>query len=325
VGGETIRVHRFIVSVRSPYFKAALSTAVGEQNGGAVEFKTKPVELVKQAINYMYGIDIEEGITDYWGLFDIAEFLMMEDFKKEVDWYTMFNAKIDKNNLVEMCQLAEDWQAAVLAVRCAGLIVGTSDFPLEKVAKMPVVMAAAVRLARGTVQVARKTKEENKTCGKLLGKELAKYTESLTGPVEGDEAPAAAAQPAPGGGAVQGSKYVPPSRRGAGGSAGMSDAQARVQGGDMMPDRRREDTAAIRVSNLSENAQETDLQELFKPFGHIARIFLAKDKMTGQCKGFAFVNYYRKEDAAKAIATLNGFGYDHLILSVEWAKPAQDR
>ena len=31
-------------------------------------------------------------------------------------------------------------------------------------------------------------------------------------------------------------------------------------------------------------------------------------------QGFAFVNYYRKEDAAKAIATLNGFGYDHLIL-----------
>ena len=66
--------------------------------------------------------------------------------------------------------------------------------------------------------------------------------------------------------------------------------------------------------------------------------------MTGQCKGFAFVNYYRKEDAAKAIATLNGYGYiqtfykrkcillldffssyDYLILSVEWAKPALDR
>jgi len=40
-------------------------------------------------------------------------------------------------------------------------------------------------------------------------------------------------------------------------------------------------------------------QELFKPFGHIARIFLAKDKMTGQCKGFAFVNYYRKQDGSK--------------------------
>jgi translation initiation factor 3 subunit G len=155
---------------------------------------------------------------------------------------------------------------------------------------------------------------------------LGPLRESLTGPVdEADAAPGAApaaAAPAPGGAGGGGSKYVPPSRRGAG---GMSDAQARVSGGDMMPDRRREDTAAIRVSNLSENAQETDLQELFKPFGHIARIFLAKDKMTGQCKGFAFVNYYRKEDAAKAIATLNGFGYDHLILSVEWAKPAQER
>jgi len=154
---------------------------------------------------------------------------------------------------------------------------------------------------------------------------LGPLRESLTGPVEGEEAAAAATAAAPAAGAVQGNKYVPPSRRGAAGGASMSDAQARVQGGDMMPDRRREDTAAIRVSNLSENAQETDLQELFKPFGHIARIFLAKDKMTGQCKGFAFVNYYRKEDAAKAIATLNGFGYDHLILSVEWAKPALDR
>ena len=57
--------------------------------------------------------------------------------------------------------------------------------------------------------------------------------------------------------------------------------------------RRDEDTAAIRVSNLSENVQDNDLQELFRPFGHIARIFLAKDKMTGQCKGFAFINYYR--------------------------------
>ena len=30
----------------------------------------------------------------------------------------------------------------------------------------------------------------------------------------------------------------------------------------------------------------------------------------------------RQDDAAKAIATLNGFGYDHLILNVEWAKPS---
>merc|ERR1712106_328032 len=147
---------------------------------------------------------------------------------------------------------------------------------------------------------------------------LGPLRESLTGPVEGEGGPDGAAAATPAAGA--GGKYVAPSRRG----GDNSSAQSR-NSGDSMPDKRREDTAAIRVSNLSENAQETDLQELFKPFGHIARIFLAKDKMTGQCKGFAFVNYYRKEDASKAIATLNGFGYDHLILSVEWAKPALDR
>eukprot|EP00092_Neocalanus_flemingeri_P050293 GFUD01058093.1.p1 GENE.GFUD01058093.1~~GFUD01058093.1.p1 ORF type:complete len:297 (-),score=92.37 GFUD01058093.1:109-999(-) len=177
---------------------------------------------------------------------------------------------------------------------------------------------------RGQVVKCRICKEDHWTTQCPYKDTLGPLRESLTGPAEGEGGPegAGAATPAGGaapGGAGAGGKYVPPSRRG-----GMSDAQARISG-DSMPDKRREDTAAIRVSNLSENAQETDLQELFKPFGHIARIFLAKDKMTGQCKGFAFVNYYRKEDASKAIATLNGFGYDHLILSIEWAKPAVER
>merc|ERR1712013_175535 len=84
---------------------------------------------------------------------------------------------------------------------------------------------------------------------------LGPLRESLTGPVEGEggaEGAAAAAAPAGGGGGA-GGKYVPPSRRG----GDNSSAQSRISG-DSMPDKRREDTAAIRVSNLSENAQETD-------------------------------------------------------------------
>lgn len=131
-------------------------------------------------------------------------------------------------------------------------------------------------------------------------------------PGGGELSSASSSAPAP----TVGGKYVPPSKRGMEGRVGL---------GDSMPDKKRDDTAAIRVSNLSENAQEADLQALFKEFGNIARIFLAKDKITSKCKGFAFVNFYKKEDAAKAIATLNGFGYDHLILSVEWAKPSTDR
>nr|XP_025037799.1 eukaryotic translation initiation factor 3 subunit G [Pelodiscus sinensis] len=83
-----------------------------------------------------------------------------------------------------------------------------------------------------------------------------------------------------------------------------------------------DDNATIRVTNLSEDTRETDLQELFRPFGSISRIYLAKDKTTGQSKGFAFISFHRREDAARAIAGVSGFGYDHLILSVEWAKPS---
>ena len=106
----------------------------------------------------------------------------------------------------------------------------------------------------------------------------------------------------------------------------LSDITETVRNpGDSMPDRRRDDTAAIRISNLSEDVQEFDLAKLVTPFGNVARMFLARDKVTQLCKGFAFVNYYRKEDAAKAIGTLNGHGYDHLFLAVEWARPSADR
>lgn len=37
-------------------------------------------------------------------------------------------------------------------------------------------------------------------------------------------------------------------------------------------------------------------------------------------QGFAFINFHHREDAARAIAGVSGFGYDHLILNVEWAK-----
>jgi len=75
---------------------------------------------------------------------------------------------------------------------------------------------------------------------------------------------------------------------------------------------------------LSEDTREEDLKELFKPFGPIGRVYLGVDKITKMARGFAFINFLYKEDAAKAIEKLNGHGYAHLILSVEWAKPSRD-
>jgi len=107
--------------------------------------------------------------------------------------------------------------------------------------------------------------------------------------------------------------YVPPIR---GAGKGQDD-----RGGYGAP---KDDTTTVRVTNLSEDTREEDLKELFKPFGPIGRVYLGVDKITKMARGFAFINFLYKEDAAKAIEKLNGHGYAHLILSVEWAKPSRD-
>ncbi|GFH07979.1 eukaryotic translation initiation factor 3 subunit 4 [Haematococcus lacustris] len=91
------------------------------------------------------------------------------------------------------------------------------------------------------------------------------------------------------------------------------------------PDKRRDDQNSVRVTNLSEDVTEADLQELFRPFGHVTRCFVAVDRETGENRGFAFVNYAMREDAERAIRALNGFGYDNLILRVEFAQPRAER
>lgn len=104
------------------------------------------------------------------------------------------------------------------------------------------------------------------------------------------------------------SKYIPPS---------MRDGGKRTDTANM---NRKDDATAIRISNLSESTTDPDLEELVRPFGPVAKIYLAKDKQTGHCKGFAYIHFKFKTDAAKAITALNGHGYDHLILSVDWSK-----
>ncbi len=67
------------------------------------------------------------------------------------------------------------------------------------------------------------------------------------------------------------------------------------------------------------------VQELFSPFGPISRIYIAYDRETGESRGFAFVNFVHREDAARAVQKLDGHGYDNLILRVEFAAPRAER
>ncbi|KAF1982755.1 eukaryotic translation initiation factor-like protein 3 subunit G [Aulographum hederae CBS 113979] len=109
-----------------------------------------------------------------------------------------------------------------------------------------------------------------------------------------------------------GSSYVPPHMRKGGAGAGE-----RMGGGKFGE---RDDLATLRVTNVSELAEEQDLRDMFSRFGHVTRVFLAKDRETGRAKGFAFVSFADRTDAAQACDKMDGFGFKHLILRVEFAK-----
>jgi len=79
------------------------------------------------------------------------------------------------------------------------------------------------------------------------------------------------------------------------------------------------------VGNMSFQTTESELRALFEPFGEITRIQVMTDRDTGRSRGFAFVEMAKDEDAAKAIAELNGKEVDGRALNVNEARPKPER
>ena len=94
-------------------------------------------------------------------------------------------------------------------------------------------------------------------------------------------------------------KYVPPSRRGV---ETMSV----------------EKTACLRVSCISDQLTEEELYLRFTRFGKIARIFLPRNYVTGKGKGYGYVSFVRRKDAARAMEVMDRRGFDNLIMRVAW-------
>jgi len=82
-----------------------------------------------------------------------------------------------------------------------------------------------------------------------------------------------------------------------------------------------ENTTTLRVTNLSDETTENDLSEMFRHFSP-QRVYLVRDKENNTSRGFAFVTFSTRGIAQSAMNALNGTGWDHLILSIEWAKPS---
>ncbi len=75
------------------------------------------------------------------------------------------------------------------------------------------------------------------------------------------------------------------------------------------------------VGNMSFETTEGAIRSIFEPFGEITRVNLITDRDTGRARGFGFVEMSNDEEAAKAIAALNGTQVDGRALNVNEAKP----
>lgn len=79
------------------------------------------------------------------------------------------------------------------------------------------------------------------------------------------------------------------------------------------------------VGNLSFDTTENDLRHLFEPFGTVTSCNLIMDKMTDRSRGFAFVEMSSPAEATKAISEMNGKDVAGRALTVNEAKPREDR
>ncbi len=81
----------------------------------------------------------------------------------------------------------------------------------------------------------------------------------------------------------------------------------------------------IFVGNLSWEATEEELNDLFAGAGEVTSVKIITDKFTGQPKGFAFVEMATDADAQKAIQALNGTVLKDRALTVNEARPPKER
>ena len=79
------------------------------------------------------------------------------------------------------------------------------------------------------------------------------------------------------------------------------------------------------VGNLSYSTTSSDLEQLFAQHGTVSSAEVISDRETGRSKGFGFVQMGTDEEAQAAIAALNGQEHDGRPLTVNEAKPREDR
>jgi cold-inducible RNA-binding protein len=77
----------------------------------------------------------------------------------------------------------------------------------------------------------------------------------------------------------------------------------------------------IFIGNLSFQATESELTSLFSQYGAVETVSVITDRMTGQPRGFAFIEMSDRKQAESAISALNGSDLQGRTLNVNEARP----
>ena len=79
------------------------------------------------------------------------------------------------------------------------------------------------------------------------------------------------------------------------------------------------------VGNLSYDATDSDIRELFEAHGTVSDVFIVKDRESGRPRGFAFVSMETPEEMDAAIEGLNGEEFAGRALTINEARPREER
>ena len=79
------------------------------------------------------------------------------------------------------------------------------------------------------------------------------------------------------------------------------------------------------VGNLAYSVTDGTLEQMFAPYGSVQSVQVIMDRDTGRSKGFGFIEMGSDDEAQAAIAALNGANVDGRNLTVNEAKPREDR
>ena len=108
-------------------------------------------EVLIDAVNFMYGLDLSVGLTNCAGLLDIAERFVMDDLKREASKHFAQGLKLNKDNYLELSHMADKYNAKELLEVCAKYIMlegKEDDLDWEEVSKLSNLMLESMKIAK---------------------------------------------------------------------------------------------------------------------------------------------------------------------------------